>query len=241
MDDAKAEDITLDSFIDEGLYLLFPDSTRIELTKKNIESASDAFWRDPSKITQVMKKAIDFQKCYFCPRKNKEDICDAIRPILPFLDKIDKYLSFNEVTAIYKSSQDNMVHIKQTTMQEALQYVSVLSLLRYNMVLRKYWKYYYGVIPLMGGREVAAKVYINMYWQHKGNKEEMDKIIAQFKEELRISSENQVKRMNLVCKNDVFMNAFVNTQIVSEFLTMDIEGTIKKSIESFEQSYTHHF
>jgi hypothetical protein len=241
MNGAKAINIALDSFIDEGLYLLFPDSTRIELTKKNIEGSSDEFWRDPSRITPDMKKAIDFQKCPFCPRKNKEDICDAIRPVLPFLGKIDKYLSFQEVTAIYKSSQDNMLHVKQTTMQDALQYVSILSLLRYNMILRKYWKYYYGVIPLMGGAEVAGRVYINMYWQHRGNKEELDKVIAQFKEELRISSENQVKRMNLVCKNDAFMNAFVNTQIVSQFLAMNIEDTIKKSLERFEQSYTHHF
>ncbi|MBU1124565.1 MAG: hypothetical protein KKC84_00895 [Candidatus Omnitrophica bacterium] len=241
MGDAKVENIILDSFVDEGLYLLFSDSTRIELTKKNIENSSDAFWQDPSRITPAMKKAIDFQKCPFCPRKNKEDICDAIRPVLPFLDKIDKYLSFDEVTAVYKSSQDGMVHVKQTTMQKALQYVSILSLLRYNLILRRYWKYYYGAIPLMDGREVAAKVYINMYWYHKGNKEELDRTIAQFKEELTISSENQVKRMNLVCKNDVFMNAFVNTQVVSEFLTMDIEDTLKKTFENFEQSYMHHY
>ena len=69
----------------------------------------------------------------------------------------------------------------------------------------------------------------------------MDKVIAQFREELRVSSENQVKRMNLVCKNDVFMNAFVNTQVVSEFLVMSIEDAITKSVGEFEKSYTHHF
>jgi len=237
----KTLNLNLPDFAQEGLYIIFPDSTRLELTKQNIEAVSEDFWRGPSKISDEMKKAIDFQKCYFCPRKNQEDICDAIRPVLPFLGKIDKYVSFDKVIAAYKSPQDDLLHIKETTMQDALQYVSILSLLRYNMVLRKYWKYYYGVIPLMAGKEAACRIYINMYWQHKGDKKELDKIVAQFKEELTVSSENQVKRLNLVCKNDAFMNAFVNTQIVSEFLDMDIGKTIQESISEFEKSYTHHF
>ncbi|MFC1509763.1 DUF6901 family protein [Candidatus Omnitrophota bacterium] len=241
MEENKSIDIALIDFVDEGLYLLFPDATKINLTKKNIQDTSEKFWQDTSKITPEMKKAIDFQKCSFCPRKNKEDICDAIRPVLPFLDKIDKYISFDKVTAVYKSSQDDMFHIKQTTMQKALQYVSILSLMRYNMILRKYWKYYYGISPLMSSQEVACRVYINMYWQHKGNKEEISKTIAQFNEELRVSSANQVKRLGLVCKNDVFLNAFGRTPIVSELLTMNIEEAVKKSIEGFEKSYTHHF
>lgn len=237
----KIINLKLSDFEKEGLYLIFPDSTRLELTKDNIEKTSENFWQDASKITPEMKKAIDFQKCYFCPRKNKEDICDSIRPVLPFLDKVDKYVSFDEVIAAYKSNQDGLLHIKKTTMQDALRYVSILSLLRYNMVLRKYWRYYYGVIPLMGGKEVACLIYINMYWQHKGSKEELDSVIAKFREEIRVSSENQVKRMNLVCKNDVLINAFVNTQIVSEFLAMDIEDAIVKSVNEFDKSYTHHF
>jgi len=241
MEQNKSISITLSNFVDEGLYLLFPDATRIDLTNKNIQSTSEKFWQDTSKITPEMKKAIDFQKCAFCPRKNKEDICDAIRPVLPFLDKIDKYISFDEVTVVYKSSQDNMLHTKQTTMQEAIQYVSILSLMRYNMILRKYWKYYYGISPLMRGKEVACRIYINMYWQHKGRKEEIDKTIAQFNEELRVSSANQVKRLSLVCKNDVFLNAFGSTPIASELLTMNIEKAITESVERFEKSYTHHF
>ncbi len=237
----KPINLKLSDFENEGLYLIFPDSTRLELTKINVESVTEKFWQDTSKISSEMRKAIDFQKCYFCPRKNKEDVCDSIRPVLPFLDNIDKYVSFDKVTAAYKSSQDDLLHIKETTMQEALQYVSLLSLLRYNMVLRKYWKYYYGIIPLMNGQEVACRVYINMYWFNNGNEKEIDKLIEQFREELRVSSKNQVKRLSLVCKNDAFMNAFVNTQIVSEFLTMNIKQTIAKSLDKFEKSYTHHF
>ena len=229
-------ELRLNEFEKEGLYLLFPDSTRLELTKENIEQVTDRYWQDPTKIPQEMRKAVDFQKCYFCPHIDKENICDSIRPLLPFLDIVDKYVSFDEVIAVYKGNEDNLVHVKATTMQNALRYVSILSLLRYNLVLQKYWKYYYGIIPIMGGREVATRVYLNMYWFHKGNLEEMKAMIRRFGEELRVSSTNQVKRLNLVCKNDAFVNAFVNTQLVTQFL-IDIDDILTKSFSDFEKNF----
>jgi hypothetical protein len=232
----KILDLRLSDFEKEGLYLLFPDSTRLELTKENIEKVTDRYWQDPTKIPEDKRKAIEFQKCYFCPHKNKEDICDSIRPMLPFLDIVDQYISYDKIIAVYKGSEDKLVHIKSTTMQDALKYVSILSLLRYNLVLQKYWKYYYGIIPIMGGREVATRVYLNMYWLHKGNVEEIKEMIKRFGEELRVSSTNQVKRLNLVCKNDAFVNAFVNTQLVTQFL-VNIEGILTKSFDDFEKSF----
>lgn len=170
-------DLRLSDFEKEGLYLLFPDSTKLELTKESIEQVTDRYWKDPMKIPEDKKKAIDFQKCYFCPHKNEEDICDSIRPMLPFLDIVDKYVSYDKVIAVYKGNEEKLVHVRATTMQDALKYVSILSLLRYNLVLQKYWKYYYGIIPIMGGREVATRVYLNMYWLHKGNLEEIKEMI----------------------------------------------------------------
>jgi hypothetical protein len=223
-------------FDKEGLYLLFPDATRIELTKENIEKVTDRYWRDPTKIPEDKRKAIEFQKCYFCPHKDKEDICDSIRPILSFLDIVDQYVSYDKVIAVYKGDEEKLVHIRATTMQDALRYVSILSLLRYNLVLQKYWKYYDGIIPIMGGREVAARVYLNMYWLHKGNLGEIKEIVKRFSEELKVSSANQVRRLNLVCKNDAFLNAFVNTQLVTHFL-MNIEDILTKSFDDFERSF----
>jgi hypothetical protein len=226
-------DLKLSDFEKEGLYLLFPDSTKLELTKENIEQVTDRYWQDLAKIPEDKRKAIDFQKCYFCPHKNEEDICDSIRPMLPFLDIVDKYVSYDRVIAVYKGNEDKLVHVRATSMQDALKYVSILSLLRYNLVLQKYWKYYYGIIPIMGGREVATRVYLNMYWLHKGNLEEIKGLIKRFGEELRVSSTNQVKRLNLVCKNDAFVNAFVNTQLVTQIL-VNIESILTKSFNDFE-------
>ncbi len=197
---------------------------------------TDRYWQDLTKIPEDKRKAIEFQKCYFCPHGDKEDICDSIRPMLPFLDIVDQYVSYDKVIAVYKGNEDKLVHARATTMQDALKYVSILSLLRYNLVLQKYWKYYYGVIPIMGGREVATRVYLKMYWLHKGNLEEIKEMIKRFGEELRVSSTNQVKRLNLVCKNDAFVNAFVNTQLVTQFL-INIEDILTKSFTEFEKSF----
>lgn len=232
----RIADLRLSDFEKEGLYLLFPDSTKLELTKENIEKVTDRYWQDLTKIPEDKRKAIKFQKCYFCPHKNNEDICDSIRPMLPFLDIVDRYVSYDKVMAVYKGTEEKLVHIRATTMQDALKYVSILSLLRYNLVLQKYWKYYNGIIPIMGGKEVATRVYLNMYWLHKGNLEEIKEMIRRFGEELRVSSTNQVKRLNLVCKNDAFMNAFVNTQLVTQFL-INIEDILTKSFNDFEKSF----
>jgi hypothetical protein len=229
--------LRLSDFEKEGLYLLFPDSTKLEFTKENIEKVTESYWHDPTKIPEDKRKAIEFQKCYFCPHRSEEDICDSIRPILPILDIVDKYVSYDEVIAIYKSSDDRSVHLRATTMQDAMKYVSILSLLRYNLVLQKYWKYYYGILPIMNGREVATRVYLNMYWLHRGRLEEIKEMIKRFREELKVSSTNQVKRLNLVCKNDVFTNAFVNTQLVGDFLSMDMENALTKSFDEFERNF----
>jgi hypothetical protein len=228
--------LRLSDFEKEGLYLLFPDSTKLELTKENIEKVTESYWQDLTKIPEDKRKAIEFQKCYFCPHRDKEDICDSIRPVLPFLDIVDRFVSYDKVIAIYKGNEDKLAHVRATTMQDALKYVSILSLLRYNLVLQKYWKYYYGIIPIMSGREVATRVYLNMYWLHKGNLEEIKEIIKRFGEELKVSSTNQVRRLNLVCKNDAFLNAFVNTQLVTQVLVY-IEDILTKSFNEFEKGF----
>jgi len=231
----RIPDFRLIDFEKEGLYLLFPDSTKLDLTRDNIQKVTESYWQDPAKIPEGARKALEFQKCYFCPHRDKEDICDSIRPVLPLLDMVDKYVSYDEVIAVYKSNEGKLLHVRESTMQDALKYVSMLSLLRYNLVLQKYWKYYFGVIPIMSGKEVAMRVYLNMYWLHQGNLEEVGKIIKRFKEELKISSANQVNRLNLVCRNDAFMNAFVNTQLATQFLTY-MEDILTKSFNEFERS-----
>jgi len=78
-----------------------------------------------------------------------------------------------------------------TTMQEALKYISILSLMQYCQIGRHYWKYYFDLIPVSRGKIFASRLYLNMYWLHKGDKEEIRQFIAVFNEDIRKTTENQ--------------------------------------------------
>jgi len=121
-------------------------------------------------------------------------------------------------------------------MQDALKFISIMSLIQYCQIGRRYWKYHLGIMPLVGGKETAQRLYLNIYWLNKGDVEVVKKTIAIFDEQIRITADNQVKRMNLICKNDAFMNAFVNAQIGIEFLSLNMEGILKESFENFEKN-----
>lgn len=231
----KTIDLKLGDYPQRGLYLILKDGSKLTLTREQIEKTAENYWNNPDKIPPKVKSAIEFERCPFCYLKGKDDFCDAIRPILPFLEVIDKYVSFNEVVAIYREGDGKLLHVADTTMQEALKYVSLLSLMQYCQIGRAYWKYYMGIMPLKGGKEATTRMYLNIYQLHKGNEDEINKLVSMFLEQLRTTSQNQVKRMNLICKNDVFMNAFVNTQIATEFLSMGIDKATAKAFDEFDK------
>jgi hypothetical protein len=219
----EQEAITLKpgDFGEEGLYIVLDGSKPLALTRSNIEQTAKKFWEDPSKISSRVKAAAEFQRCDFCPLNKIGGLCDAIRPTFPFLDVLDKYVSHDQVEAVYKDNKGGF-YVHKTTMQQALRYLSILSLVYYCQVTRKYWKHFWGIMPLMDSQEAAARLYLNFFYLNGGSKRKTGKSISKFKEEITITSRNQVNRMNLVCDNDAFMNAFVNTQVITDILSFDI-------------------
>lgn len=221
----KAVNLRLDDYEQEGLYIILEDSSPLALTRDNIEQTAKKFWEEPGKIDSKVKTAAEFQRCDFCPLRKTGGLCDAIRPTFPFLEALDKYLSHDKVTAVYKEDKGGL-SVHRTTMQKALRYLSTLSLVYYCQVTRKYWKHFWGIMPLMEAQEIAARLYLNFLYLSKESKRAANKSISRFKEEITITSRNQVKRMNLVCDNDAFMNAFVNTQIITDILSFDVSKLV---------------
>ncbi len=230
----KALDLSLDDFQQEGLYLIFPDSTRVELTRDNIQLITKQYWDNPQAIPAHTKEAIDFQRCSFCPLKDQFDLCDALRPVLPLLNVMDKYASFEKVIAVYRRTDSSLYHIADTPIQEALRFISILSLMQYCQIGREFWQFYFDIIPLMSGEEIARRIYLNIYWLCKGDQLEVEKTISSFEGRIRITSTNQVKRMNLICKKDAFMNAFANSQAIIILLSMYTDKSINKAFEEFK-------
>jgi len=230
----KQVNIVFDRYKDVGLYLVLPDGAQLVLTRKHIQKVAEEFWKGPDEMSAEVKNALKSQKCSTCPL-GEDELCSAMEPVIPLLKDIDKYVSFDHVTAVYKG-YDESLHVAFTTMQAALRYISALSLIRYCQAGRKYLKYFHGLHALMGGEEIASRIYLNIYWFHEGKKEEIDKAISEFYEYLLMTSKDQVERLNRVCKNDAFINAFVSTQMATEFLQMGIDKMLAESVKEFEKA-----
>ena len=232
----KVINVRLSNDEQPGLYLTLKDSTRLVLTRENIEKVTMEYWANPDKIPPDVRKAVEFQRCAFCPLKGTEDFCDALRPILPLLDVVDKYNSFDAVTATFKGDEAGLCHVSSTTMQRALTYISNLSLIGYCQVGRKYRKYFSGIVPIMETKEIANRLYLNMYWIHKGNRETVDQLVSKLNEEVTITTRNQMNRLRLICKNDAFLNAFVLTHLIAEVLFEYKDTRLRERLESLERN-----
>jgi len=235
-EEEKVMNVRLSNYEQPGLYLTLKDSTRLVLTMENIEKVTTEYWVNPDKIPPDARKAVEFQRCGFCPLKGTDDFCDALRPILPLLDVADKYNSFDEVTAIYKGDEEGLCHVSHTTMQRAFTYISNLSLIGYCQVGRKYRKYFSGIVPIMETQEIANRLYLNMYWIHEGNRETVDQLVSKLNEEVTITTRNQMNRLRLICKNDAFLNAFVLTHLVTDVLFEYKDTKLRKRLESLERN-----
>lgn len=229
----KYINICTDDYDEEGLYLIFPDSTRLTLTTESILRIYNEFWKDLSKVPIDLKKIYEYPRCKICPLGDKTGLCRAFYPLVPFLKELEKYLSFDKTIAIYKGAKEGSLFIKDTTLQDALKSVSILSLMYYCHVGIKYGRYFYGIMPLMDVEKIASRLYLNIFWFHNGKENEINRVISQFNEELRNTSKNIVERLNLICKSDAFMNAFVITQITTERLTTPMKDRIKKEFDDF--------
>ena len=149
----------------------------------------------------------------------------------------DRYASCDSVTAIYRSGTDGTVVSADTTVQRALQYVSVLSLMYYCEVGKQYWRYFYGVHPLMATEDLVVRVYLNMFWACRGDVVSTRALIDAFHEEITATTRCQMERLRLFCHNDALLNALTLTQLASEFLAMNVEQLVRQHVEKFEQSY----
>ncbi|MFA5113967.1 MAG: hypothetical protein WC529_06725 [Candidatus Margulisiibacteriota bacterium] len=231
----KIVSLPLDEYAEKGLYLLFPDATRLDITASRVKAATKEYWADETKIPQEVRKTVDFQRCDFCPRLKDGGICDAIRPVLPFLDALDKYVSFDKVTAVYKGWRPDLWRFSDTNMQNALVYLSTLSLIHYCQVAVQYRKYFYGVNPLMNATQSSARIYLNIYWEKNGDCGKVNALLADFKAVLSVTAQNQVKRLSLISKNDAFINAIIKTQLITEFLAQDYDDVLANSFKTIEQ------
>ncbi|MFH1653373.1 MAG: hypothetical protein ABIE74_04880 [Pseudomonadota bacterium] len=220
----------MNDFKEDGLYLLTKDK-RLEFTNTKIKGLADEFWNNSAKLSADIKEATEFKRCDFCPLNETGNMCDAIRPTLPLIDQLGGYNSFDQVTAIYKEVGKKELHIADTDMQNALRYISILSLTQYCQKAKMFYRYFKGVIPIMDSDDVAKQIYMNIYWINRGEEKLIQSELDKFKKVLFITTQNQNNRLDIIMKEDSLKNAFAIVHIVSELLSMNAENLIKKSLE----------
>ena len=108
--------IQINKFQEKGLYLIDSKLSIIDFSENNIKKVADTFWNDYDKIPSTIRDQSDFKKCSHCPLMNIKGFCNALQPVLPFLNIIDQYKSYDKVVAIYKGDEEELISISDTTM-----------------------------------------------------------------------------------------------------------------------------
>jgi len=224
------------AFTEAGLYLFPAKGKPIALTEKRVRCFAEALVDDTERIPPAVREKKEFERCEFCPGREAGGLCQAMTPILSIFEEIDSYVSFDEVTAVFKEQDTGLMHAAHTDMQGALKYVAMMSMMRYCRRGLEFWRYFRGTQPLLNPREIAEMVYLNMYWLHQGDTARISEASRELKETVVITARRQEDRLGLVCKNDALLNAYVETHAATMYLTMDIERLLRESFDSFGNS-----
>ena len=211
-------EINTDDFNERGLYLLLPEGRRIALTQARVETFAHAFETNLDRIPPEIRSAVHFHFCPICPEKDRALFCHALPATLAFLAELKDFRSHDRVGAVYRGPGAGLVCAPETTMQEALQYVVILSLLDYCEVGLKYGRFFQGTHPLMGSSELLARVHLNIYWDCQGDGPRIKAVLQAFANEITCTCRCQVQRLRLVSEHDALINAFVHLQTQIEFL-----------------------
>ena len=79
----------------------------------------------------------------------------------------------------------------------------------------------------MGMEQTLSRLFLNIYWLNGGDAKKVHTAIEEIRHAVTVTSKNCVERLNLMCKSDAFINAYVKTHILSEMLGVNIEDTLE--------------
>lgn len=210
--------IKADNYKNEGMYLHFENGDFLDLSIDNVKRLADEYWNNPKLLPAYIRDNDFFKTCTVCPYRGQDVFCSAVKPLLPFLEKIENFLSYSKVTAVYVN-KEGLIQIKNVQLQKALQYITSMAIFEYCEDAKQYQKYFKGIMPFMEVREIAARLFLNVYWLNNSDMALTKKSIKEMTEAVTITSKSCVQRLRLMCKSDAFINAYVNTQVYSMLLS----------------------
>jgi hypothetical protein len=219
--------INTDCYDKEGMYLNFADAGVLDLSKERVRLLADEYWNNPDKLPPHIIQNDAFKTCSVCPFKGQNVFCSAIKPLLPFLEEMERFNSYDHVTAVYVKKK-GLAKISETNMQTALQYVTNMTIFEYCEDAKQYLLYFHGIEPFMSMNETLSRLYMNIYWINGGNREKAQAVIEEIRYAVTVTSKNCVERLNLMCNSDAFVNAYVKTHILAEMLSVNIDEALEE-------------
>ncbi len=195
---------------DEGMYVHCENGTIFNFSRKNVARLADEYWNSPEKLSDEIRHNEFFKTCSVCPYRGKDVMCSSIKPLLPFLENLNDFKSFDPVTLLFRD-ENGVVSIKKTDMQNALQYLTDISVFQYCEDMKIYKEYYLGIKPLQSTTEKVQVLLLNIFWKSGGDKDQTRKTIKELQKAIDITTRNCIKRLHLICRSDAFKNAYVKT------------------------------
>lgn len=212
----------LDHYTAPGLSLIFEDGHTLDLTDATIHANANRLEHDLECLPMELRAAADFSPCRVCPKRSEAAMCHALPAILPFLDVLNSRYSYDKLTAVFVEvegkDQQHILHVTHTSLQRAVQYIAIQSVLGFCEMGRIYLKYFSGVIPFASAEMIAERVYANVMLEKNGDLEAVNETLQTMISLLSETMNCQLKRVRLVSKSDVFVNAFVNLHLAFSLL-----------------------
>ncbi|MFC1838537.1 hypothetical protein ACFL1N_03075 [Thermodesulfobacteriota bacterium] len=206
-----------DLYRDEGMYVHCENGTVFNFSLKNVEILADEYWNNPEKLSNEIKYDELFKTCSVCPYRGKDVLCSAIKPLLPFLENLDDFKSLDPVTVVCRDS-NGVLSVKNTDMQNALQYLTDMSVNQYCEDMKKYKEYYSGIRPLSSTQENVQTLLLNIFWKSDGDRDKTRSTIKELQKAIDITTRNCIDRLHLICRSDAFKNAYVRTHILGDLI-----------------------
>jgi hypothetical protein len=207
--------LDLNQFKKEGLYLFLENGRFIDFSRERIKQLGDEYWRNPDKLPEAVRQHEHFKTCTVCPYRGQDVFCSAMKPLLPFLEDMDAFKSFDKVVAVYVDKA-GMIFVSHTTLQRALQYISNMALFEYCEDAKEYHHFFRGIYPLMDLDDAAAVLFLNLYWHYRGNLKKIDAELKQMADAVKVTSVSCVNRLRTMCHSDPFINSYIMTHTFAE-------------------------
>jgi hypothetical protein len=211
--------ITIADDAPDGISLHLEDGRVLHFTRTLIAETSRKWLSDPALLPSEMQSATAFRPCSVCPAADTARICHALGPSMAFFDRIDEFDSFTPVTVVLRETDPQTTLVKKTTMQRALQYITLLSVMEYCESGAEYQSYFVGLNPLMEPEEFADGLFKTIFCEMKGDLDRVRLILTRLINQIRITSHCQIKRTRLVYQRDALVNAYIATAAIADFLS----------------------